>query len=339
MELDRIYNEDCLEGMKRIPDGSVDLAVLDPPYNIGVKTQKGGNKIPNEWDRIEHYQVWMVSVLQEVARCLKDTGILYIWHNDMAQIVELVHNIHRETPFILRSFCIWDKGDSYRARSWKVRHGDGATALRQWFNICEYCLHFFKNGGSGFQTGLERIYSNPECFKPLKEWYRSEMERLGLTKADIRQAYCRATGKSDAMLRHYFCDSQFTIPTQQVWESVYRPLGFGKEYERLRQEYERLRHTHNMDLRHCNVWHRKAVPSNRRMHTCEKPIDIIERIIKVSSHEDETVLDCFLGSGTTAIACINTGRHFIGFEKEKKYFDIAERRIEETMAQGRLFTA
>jgi len=62
----------------------------------------------------------------------------------------------------------------------------------------------------------------------------------------------------------------------------------------------------------------------------------MERLIKIHSKNFDTILDPFLGGGTTAIACINQNRNFIGIEKEPKYFDIANKRIKEAQAQFRL---
>lgn len=64
-------------------------------------------------------------------------------------------------------------------------------------------------------------------------------------------------------------------------------------------------------------------------HPTVKPVEIMENIITNSSQEGETVLDCFMGSGTTGVACVNTNRRFIGIEKEEKYIEIAKQRIEE----------
>ena len=80
---------------------------------------------------------------------------------------------------------------------------------------------------------------------------------------------------------------------------------------------------------HCNVWRRAAIPSQKHFHTCEKSVDILSRIIRVSSRADDIVLDPFMGSGSTGVACVQEGRRFIGIEREDKYFETAKRRIEE----------
>ena len=65
----------------------------------------------------------------------------------------------------------------------------------------------------------------------------------------------------------------------------------------------------------------------RGFHPTQKPVALIEYLIKTYTNEWETVLDFTIGSGTTAIACINTNRNYIGFELDKWYFDIANERI------------
>ena len=63
-------------------------------------------------------------------------------------------------------------------------------------------------------------------------------------------------------------------------------------------------------------------------HPTIKPLDIIENLIVNSSQENDTILDCFMGSGTTGVACKNLNRNFIGIELDEKYFNIAKERIE-----------
>ena len=64
-----------------------------------------------------------------------------------------------------------------------------------------------------------------------------------------------------------------------------------------------------------------------KQHPFQKPLDLINRMIKASSDENDAVLDCFIGSGTTAVACKRLNRHFIGFEIDKKYCDISNKRL------------
>ena len=66
-----------------------------------------------------------------------------------------------------------------------------------------------------------------------------------------------------------------------------------------------------------------------RFHPTEKPVELIKKYIENSTNENDIILDCFMGSGSTGVACMNTNRKFIGIELDKNYFDIASKRIEE----------
>jgi site-specific DNA-methyltransferase (adenine-specific) len=72
-------------------------------------------------------------------------------------------------------------------------------------------------------------------------------------------------------------------------------------------------------------------------HPTVKPQYVMQKAIKSASHQGDTVLDCFMGTGSTGVAAIQLGRKFIGIERESKYFDIACQRIEQAVAQGQLF--
>jgi len=77
-------------------------------------------------------------------------------------------------------------------------------------------------------------------------------------------------------------------------------------------------------------------PAEKNGHPCPKPVGQMTWIINRASMDNETVLDPFMGSGTTGVACMQMARRFIGIEIEPKYFDIACRRIEDAQRQGRL---
>lgn len=73
----------------------------------------------------------------------------------------------------------------------------------------------------------------------------------------------------------------------------------------------------------------KNILGKDKLHPTEKPIAILEELILNSSDENDIVLDCFMGSGSTGIACLNLHRNFIGYEIDKEYYDIAEKRLKE----------
>lgn len=78
-----------------------------------------------------------------------------------------------------------------------------------------------------------------------------------------------------------------------------------------------------------------AINTEKGQHPTQKPVALMEYLIMTYTNENETVLDFTMGSGSTGVACVNTGRDFIGIELDEEYFKIAEQRIEK--AQNRLF--
>jgi len=77
--------------------------------------------------------------------------------------------------------------------------------------------------------------------------------------------------------------------------------------------------------------------SDKNGHPCPKPIGWMRWAVSLASRAGETILDPFMGSGTTGVAAVKLGRRFIGIEIEPKYFDIACRRIEEATKQPDMF--
>ena len=297
--------------MKKIPDGSVDLVLTDPPYNIGKA----------KWDKIPNYVEWCGKWFIECQRVLKDNGSFYWWHNDMPQIAQLMEWLRANTGFVFNSFIVWDKGD-FRALSWK-NPGDGNN-LRSWFNVCEYCLSYTLQDA----YGLNHYLMQEEKLLPIQKYLLEERRKTGLSNSEIRELL-------DQNTVHYFSlkASHWRMPSQENYKILQSTGFFDRDYQSLFSEYIEIketgrkgRYTHNLDPNHNNVW-KSAERNSGDKHACKKPTDIFERIIKTSSREGDIVLDLFMGSGTTAIACINTNRNYIGFEKDKQYYDIANQRI------------
>ena len=97
--------------------------------------------------------------------------------------------------------------------------------------------------------------------------------------------------------------------------------------------------TWNQDsVGHGTIWNiAREQQQQGKEHPVAYPVALPARCISAATLPDHVVLDPFMGSGTTGVACANLGRSFIGIEIEPKYFDIACKRIEAAYAQGRLF--
>ena len=121
-----------------------------------------------------------------------------------------------------------------------------------------------------------------------------------------------------------------------VWDKGMMGLGLG-----FRAQHEIVLHytagsPKYHDLGTSNVLRSARVGSGDREHQTQKPVDLLERLVRVACAPGAVVLDPFMGSGSTGVACANLDRKFVGIEREPKYFDIACRRIEDAQRQGRL---
>ena len=127
-----------------------------------------------------------------------------------------------------------------------------------------------------------------------------------------------------------------------VWEkplSIINKNRFSQNLEYIVRVYDygtALRRVSNNDF-YNRVKKTSPVNGSEKIHPTQKPIALIRELLLLNTDEGDSVLDPFIGSGTTAIACIKEKRHFIGFELNKEYYDKANKRIQAEMAQQTLF--
>ena len=319
--IDTIICGDSLEVMRGVEDKSVKLIVADPPYNIGKA----------EWDKIDNYIEWCQSWILECQKVLADNGSFYIFHNDFMQIIDLASMIRDKTEFVFKQLISWDKKHDNGFAIQRLANG---TMRNYYGGFTEYILYYtFQD-----ETGLTTVMLDTNNFPSMRGYFKALQEWLGLNLKAIN----RKLGHRKAEHCFYWKTTQWDMPTAETYQELIDGFeidhwrGF-REYESLRQEYESLRYTFNLtwvndDLSgNANVWN---YPNEKNaQHPTQKPVALIENIIKHSSNEGDVILDPFAGSCTTAVACKNLNRRYICIEKEQEYCDIGQARLDAIQAE------
>ena len=247
MELNRIYNEDCLEGMKRIPDKSVDMILCDLPYGTTA----------SKWDEIIPFEL----LWRQYDRVIKNNGAIVLTASQ---------------PFTTK--LIMSKSDWFRY-TWvwdKKKAGNIFLAKKQPMKVHEDIVVFSK----------KPHFYNPQMVKRDK----------------VKKSKNYGTGES-----------------------------FGGTREKEDKVYT-YTHTYPKSIIEISNARQKG-----KVHPTQKPVELFEYLIKTYTNKNETVLDNCMGSGTTAIACINTNRKYIGFELDETYYEKSLERIKNHATQNELF--
>jgi adenine-specific DNA-methyltransferase len=295
-----VHNTDCLTLLSQLPDNSIDLIATDPPY-YKVK----GEAWDNQWQSKAEFFAWLDSILVEYHRVLKPAGSLYLFAGPhLSTQVELA--VCRR--FDLLNHVIWRKPSG--------RHnGCNKESLRRYFPQTEHIL---------FAESRKKM---PFAFEPIRSYLDDARSAAGISRKQIDQACgCQMSG-------HWFDRSQWSFPSQahyQTMDSVFG--GTLKPYEELKAEYKAIKEQrrHFAVTKHVpytNVWDFKPVQWYPGKHPCEKPLDLMRHIIEASSKPGDVVLDTFVGSGSTAIACRELGRRFAGCEMGVDEFEGAVERL------------
>ena len=314
----QLYLGDCLEVMKSMPDKSVDAVITDPPYFRIVDAQWD-----KQWKTLEDYIEWLELASIQWRRILKDNGSLYVFaDNKMSAYVQVM----LDKRFLLINPLVWKK------TNWKIANKYSQN-FRCYAPNTERILFY---SAQYDPTGWETVKLDMNNFASLREYFRQYKEAMGLTKSEIVE---RVGQKADHCFR--WGSTQWDLPTPETYAELAKiPTNNGflrREYEDLRREYEDLRRPFNADEKTHEVIEGQIVtPQEITEHPTTKPLWLMQRLVTVSTNPDMTVLDCFMGSGTTGVACVQTGRNFIGIEIDPTYFAIAERRIKEAQEQPRL---
>jgi site-specific DNA-methyltransferase (adenine-specific) len=327
--------------MAALPDNSVDMVLTDPPY-FKVKADEWDR----QWEKPKQFLAWLDRCVEQWARILKPNGSLYCFASP--QMSARVECLIAERLNVL-NHIVWAKPSGRWGKACKEE-------LRGYFPSSEriiFAEHYGADnaakGEAGYGAKCDELRGF--IFEPLRAYLIGERDRSGHTTKTICAAL-KCTTPS-----HYFSQSQWALPTADHYQAMRELLNNGggdylrrdydylrreyedlrrdydylrRDYEDLRREYEDLRRPFSVtaDVPYTDVWTFDTVRPYAGKHPCEKPQSMLEHVVSASSRVGGVVLDCFMGSGTTGVACKRLGRNFIGIELDPGYFNTAKQRIE-----------
>ena len=297
---------DCLELMKQVPDNSIDLVLVDPPYGTMKGAPLDGWKNRGdcaEWDK----PLPTKEMFEEVSRVLRQNGKAIIFSQE-PYTSHLITSAIPSLPF------------SYRAIWYKNIHANSLLAKSAMVNRYEDICIFSKQGYD---------YC---CENPLRQYFTKVFEFIGKTKKEIMSEIGQ---RADHCFR--LKSPQFSLPTNDTYDALITVYAIDKMPDFV--EYNELKKIQNdYTQKHAsvfNLWEGGKSKSNvleykkenSGYHPTQKPVLLLEDLIQTYSNEGDIVLDFTMGSGSTGVACKNTNREFIGMELDEKYFEIALERL------------
>lgn len=299
----QLYNEDCLEGMKRIPDGSIDMILSDPPYNL----------TDCAWDKsvIDLAAMW-----SEFKRILKPCSATVLFASG-----KFTHKLIASNFDWYKYKWIWVKN----APTMFV-HAKNAP-MRKFEEI----LIFSDGVINHASCTKKRMPYNPQGVVPCDTLVKYAAHA---SKVSLQGGKLHVAAGEDNNKRAYHCHGDWEKRDWREnynWERTGRLKAFGEAYGKRPSHtdfYVQEQTGYPVDVLYYDV-----EPSNKKLHPTQKPVDLLEYLIKTYTNEGETVLDATCGSGSTGVAAINTGRRFIGFETDAGFYEIAGKRIAEAVAK------
>lgn len=307
-----LWQGDCLELMRNIPDGSVDLVLTDPPYG----TMKGiDNK--HDWDTIIDTE----KMFGEISRVLRRNGKAVLFCQE-PYTSHLITNVPPSMLFCYRG--IWLKNCSGNSMMAK-------TAMTSRFE--DFCVFICKNNVGKIKNIQKEI--TDLVYKIGFMNFAKIMYGEGRYK-DVSSA-CKNLNKkiNKPNYKIQYDANFFDEPMYRYLETqIKMPYTFDEYFAIVAEYKEKTKSVFNLwqgGKSKSSVLEYKK--DNDGYHPTQKPVALLEDLIQTYSNEGNTVLDFTMGSGSTGVACVNTGRKFIGIELDQGYFDIAKERIEKSIRE------
>jgi site-specific DNA-methyltransferase (adenine-specific) len=316
IEINKVYNEDCLIGMKKLADKSVSLIIADFPY-FEVK-----GKFDFVWKDFSEFLAWVELCAKEFKRVLADNGTLLVYgHAKKIAYKQVIFDKY----FNLENNLVWQKIDCQTQRIDFTQSRVFAPVTERILMYASYC-----QGENDWKNNNATVYY--EGFEPFRMYLRDEIKKVGIKKvSDILKISERAIG-------HWTCKSQWYFPSQENTDKL-KKLGIFKDIDKVRCEFDKVRcefgekHRrpfNNAENKYSDVlrFSQEVHITKNYKHPTQKPPKLSKVLIETCSRENDLILVPFAGSGVECIVAMNTNRNFLGFELDKTYYKICVDRIE-----------
>lgn len=301
----KLYQADCFDVFPAIPDGSVDLVLTDPPYGTMNGEKRSGHL--REHNRVDDCRSWDFaldekSIFQQLCRIVRQNGKIALFSQEPYTSKLILADVPR-IQFIQR--LAWKKNVA----------GNFLCSSQNCMQYIEDICLFRKDCND---------YSGEH---PLRQYFLNEKIKSGLENKQFSQIL------GNGMASHYFTDKiQFACPTESNYTKLQTTGFFKKSFSEIKEIDKEYKDKYpsvfnlNGQKSKSNVFEYKK--DNDGYHPTQKPIALLEDLILTYSNPGDTVLDFTMGSGSTGVACQNTGRKFIGIERDQGCFKIAQNRID-----------
>lgn len=279
--MNKVILGDCIDKLKDYKENQFDLTIADPPYFKVI-----GEKWDYQWRTEDDYILWCQQWLKEVYRTLRYGGTFYLF--GYFRTLSLLVPTLNEIGFDLRQQIIIHKG-------MKAVAGRATKKYKMFPNVTESILFLTKkniNFSRGFLKNRQKILGISS---------KDINERLGV-KSNGGGMWSIYTGKN-------VCEQ---FPTKELWLKLQDILEFDLAYEKIAQ-------TFNPEQGITDVWNDIDFYKEKRYHPTQKPLQLLERLIRASSNANDIVLDPFGGSGSTLFACNKLNRNCFIIEIDDNY--------------------
>ena len=297
-----------------MPANSVSLILTDPPYHSTKKSNIYGDTAFTE---DQHYLDWMTEYAVEWRRVLKPNGSLFCF---CAMQMSARLDVMLSKDFNMLSHVVWTKPNDPGFDGWKGKMSK--EALRQWYAHSERILF----AEPAVEGNLFR--------SPFAEMLRDYRKQSGLSMHELTEV-TGAFGKVNHGGAVSNWEAGRNTPSRDQYEKMRTAiLDTGKV--KSMPSYEDAVRVFSMDAskEFTDVWTFPSVRPYKGKHPAEKPAEMLEHAVEATTSPGDIVLDCFAGSGSTALAALKLGRRTVAIEIESKWIPQITARVQSVCEEG-----